>query len=191
MVFAKFNGLLTYSQGDDAKGFSITARAYHGKWNSSDQIPVTATPDVGFFGTLNPTDGGNSARYSLQTEWHREREKSKTKITLYGFYYDLDLFSDFTYYLDDPIKGDQFEQRDKRFVLDWTRTMRLPANGSAARWKTRSECSSATIGCTTAFTGRKIARARTRMMLTHATTNPSTHAIPIRTWWRSCPRTRM
>jgi hypothetical protein len=115
--FAKFNGLLTYSQGDDAKGFSITARAYHGKWHSSDQIPVTATPDVGFFGTLNPTDGGNSARYSLQTEWHREREKSKTKITLYGFRYDLDLFSDFTYYLDDPIKGDQFEQQDKRFVF--------------------------------------------------------------------------
>ena len=34
----------------------------------------------------------------------------------YGFYYDLDLFSDFTYYLDDPIKGDQFEQQDRRWV---------------------------------------------------------------------------
>ncbi len=64
MAYAKFNGLLTYSQGDDANGFSITARAYHGKWNSSDQIPVTATPLVGFFGALNPTDGGNSQRYS-------------------------------------------------------------------------------------------------------------------------------
>jgi hypothetical protein len=40
--YYKFNGLLTYSQGDDANGFSITARAYHGKWNSSDQIPDTA-----------------------------------------------------------------------------------------------------------------------------------------------------
>jgi hypothetical protein len=115
--YAKFNGMLTYSQGDDAKGFSITARGYHGKWNSSDQIPVTATPLVGFFGALNPTDGGNSGRYSLQAEWHRQREKSKTKITVYGFYYDLDLFSDFTYYLDDPVKGDQFEQQDKRFVF--------------------------------------------------------------------------
>ena len=115
--YAKFNGLLTYSHGDKANGFSITARAYHGKWNSSDQIPVTATSLIGSFGTLNPTDGGNSQRYSLQAEWHRTRAKSKTKITLYGFYYDLDLFSDFTYYLDDPIKGDQFEQQDKRFVL--------------------------------------------------------------------------
>ena len=115
--YAKFNGMLTYSRGGDANGFSITARGYHGKWNSSDQIPVTATPLVGFFGALNPTDGGNSQRYSLQTEWHREHGNSKTKITLYGFYYDLDLFSDFTYYLDDPIKGDQFEQQDRRFVV--------------------------------------------------------------------------
>jgi hypothetical protein len=115
--FAKFNGLLTYSQGDDANGFSITARGYHGKWNSSDQMPDNAIPLVGRFGALNPTDGGNSQRYSLQAEWHRERAKSKTKITVYGFYYDLDLFSDFTYYLDDPIKGDQFEQKDKRWVF--------------------------------------------------------------------------
>jgi hypothetical protein len=38
-------------------------------------------------------------------------------VTLYGFYYDLDLFSDFTYYLDDPVKGDQFEQQDRRWVV--------------------------------------------------------------------------
>ncbi|MBV8867691.1 MAG: TonB-dependent receptor, partial [Acidobacteriaceae bacterium] len=115
-AFAKFNGLLTYSQGDNANGFSITARAYHGKWNSSDQIPITAVPLVGFFGALNPTDGGNSQRYSLQAEWHRQDEKSASKIVAYGFYYDLDLFSDFTYYLDDPVKGDQFEQKDRRWV---------------------------------------------------------------------------
>jgi hypothetical protein len=115
--YLKFNGILTYSQGDDAKGFSITARGYHGKWNSSDQIAENAVPLVGFFGSLNPTDGGNSARYSLQTEWHRERAHSKTKITLYGFYYDLDLFSDFTYYLTDPVHGDQFEQKDNRWVV--------------------------------------------------------------------------
>ena len=73
--YYKFNGLLTYSQGDDANGFSITARGYHGKWNSSDQIPENAVPLVGFFGTLNPTDGGHSQRYSLQAEWHRQERK--------------------------------------------------------------------------------------------------------------------
>ncbi len=114
--YYKYNGLLTYGHGDDAIGFSITARAYRGSWSSSDQIPATAVPLVGFFGALNPTDGGNSDRYSLQAEWHRQNQNSRTQIMAYGFYYYLNLFSDFTYYLNDPVKGDQFEQQDKRFV---------------------------------------------------------------------------
>jgi hypothetical protein len=114
--YYKFNGLLTYSRGGDADGFSITARAYHGTWNSSDQIDENAVPLVGFFGTLNPTDGGNSQRYSLQAEWHHQGANSQTQIMAYGFYYDLDLFSDFTYFLTDPVRGDQFEQKDRRWV---------------------------------------------------------------------------
>jgi hypothetical protein len=114
--YAKFNGLVTYSQGDAANGFSVTGRAYHGQWNSSDQLPDTAVPLVGYFGTLNPSDGGNSDRYSVQAEWHRSDGNSQTKITAYGFYYDLDLFSDFTYFLTDPDRGDQFEQQDRRWV---------------------------------------------------------------------------
>jgi hypothetical protein len=114
--YSKFNGLMTYSQGDDANGFSVTGRAYHGQWNSSDQLAENAVPLVGYYGTLNPTDGGNSERYSAQAEWHRADENSETKIMAYGFYYELDLFSDFTYYLTDPSLGDQFEQQDRRWV---------------------------------------------------------------------------
>jgi hydrogenase/urease accessory protein HupE len=123
--YSKFNGLLTYSQGNDVTGFSVTGRAYHGKWNSSDQLAEDAVPLVGFFGTLNPTDGGNSERYSLQAEWHGHDENSETKIVAYGFYYELDLFSDFTYFLTDPILGDQFEQQDRRWVggLDASHTI--------------------------------------------------------------------
>jgi len=108
--------MLTYSRGGDADGFSITARGYHGKWNSSDQIAENAVPLVGFFGTLNSTDGGNSQRYSLQAEWHHQGANSETKLVVYGFYYDLDLFSDFTYFLTDPVRSDQFEQNDGRWV---------------------------------------------------------------------------
>ena len=116
-AFTKINGLLTYSQGDDANGASITARGYHGRWHSSDQIPVSAVALVGLYGTLDPTDGGHSQRYSLQSEWHRQGANSASKIMAYGFYYDLDLFSDFTYFLVDPVRGDQFEQQDRRWVV--------------------------------------------------------------------------
>ena len=115
-AYNKINGLLTYSQGDDTNGASITAHAYHGKWNSSDQIPDAAQPLVGFFGTLNPSDGGHSQRYSLQGEWHHQDENSESKIMAVVWYYDLDLFSDFTYYLVDYNKEDQFNQQDRRWV---------------------------------------------------------------------------
>ena len=114
--YYKFNGLVTYSQEKDAGGFTLTARAYHGTWHSSDQIPINAVPIVGFFGSINPADGGHSQRYSLQGEWHRRSLSSETQVTAYGFYYDLNLFSDFTYYLTDPQHGDQFEQQDRRWV---------------------------------------------------------------------------
>jgi hypothetical protein len=123
-AYNKYNVLLTYSQGDDANGVSISARAYHGKWNSSDQIPVTAqvnpTPStpygVGYFGTINPSDGGHSQRYSLQAEGHRQDTNAESRISAYLFYYDMNLFSDYTYFLTDPIRGDQFEQQDRRWV---------------------------------------------------------------------------
>ncbi len=113
--YRKFNGLLTYSQGDDASGFSVTARGYYGIWNSSDQI-AASFGQTNFFGAINPTDGGDSQRFSLQGEWHRQDENSESKITVYGFYYYLDLFSDFTYFLTDTNQGDQFEQQDRREV---------------------------------------------------------------------------
>jgi hypothetical protein len=114
--YFRFNGLLTYSQGGDPNGFSFTARGYHGTWHSSDQIAADAVALVGFFGTLDPTGGGRSQRYSLQGEWHRLHAESATQIMAYGFRYDLDLFSNFTYYLTDTTRGDQFEQQDKRWV---------------------------------------------------------------------------
>jgi len=111
----KFNGILTYSQGNEVNGWSTTFRGYHGEWNSSDQIAASFGA-TNLFGAINPTDGGTSQRYSLQAEWHREDEDSATKVTAYFFYYYLDLFSDFTYYLTDPDHGDQFEQQDTRYV---------------------------------------------------------------------------
>ena len=116
--FNKFNGIVTYSQGDTANGFSLTARAFHGEWDSSDQVAASAVSDglVPFFGSLDDTTGGHSQRYSVQAEWHRADEHSATKGMAYGFYYDLDLFSNFTYFLADTNHGDQFEQADKRWV---------------------------------------------------------------------------
>ena len=120
-------------------GFSITARAAITA-NGIRPIRFLKAPECRWlapFGSLNPTDGGVSQRYSLQGEWHGTAGGSETKIMTYGFYYSLDLFSDFTYYLTDPNLGDQFEQQDKRWVygLD-ARHIPVRRMVCAAAWKT-------------------------------------------------------
>ena len=120
--YQKFNGVVRYSVGDGLNGASLTALAYHGNWNSSDQVPERAIDEkiIDRFGEIDPTDGGNSSRYGLNGEWHRGTEDESTRVVAYATYYDLELFSDFTYFLVDPIHGDQFEQRDRRVQLGLT-----------------------------------------------------------------------
>ena len=131
--YQKFNGVVSYSVGDGQNGASLTALAYHGVWNSTDQVPVRAIDEkiIDRFGEIDPSDGGNSARYGLNGEWHRGTENEMTRVSAYASYYDLDLFSDFTYLLDDPVNGDQFEQKDRRVYLglNASQTWRLKVFG--------------------------------------------------------------
>ena len=116
--YTRYNGMLKYSNGSASVGYSVTAMAYHGTWNSTDQVAESAVGSglIPFYGSQSPTDGGYSQRYSIQGEWHRQDADSATQIMAYAFHYDLNLFSNFTYYLVSP-DGDQFEQQDNRNVL--------------------------------------------------------------------------
>ena len=116
--YKKINGLVRYSRGDAINGFSISGMGYRASWNSTDQIPQRAVGEgrIDRFGAIDPSDGGETYRYSGSLEWQRTRGDAATKLTAYGIGYDLNLFSNFTYFLDDPEHGDQFEQADHRFV---------------------------------------------------------------------------
>jgi len=128
--YRKYNGVLRYSVGDTQNGFSITGMGYQASWNSTDQIPERAVADgeIGRFGTIDPTDGGETHRYSLSAEYQHSGVDSVTRAVAYGIDYKLNLFSNFTYDLDDPIHGDQFEQADDRTVYGVKATHRWFAN---------------------------------------------------------------
>jgi hypothetical protein len=134
-AFQKLIGFLRYSQGDAINGFAVTAMGYHGQWNSTDTIPTRALADgsISRFGTLDPRDGGHTYRYSLSGDWQRGSGSALTKITAYGLGYDLGLFSNFTFFLEDPVYGDQHEQADHRFVSGATVTHRRQT-----RWQGRA-----------------------------------------------------
>jgi len=114
--YNKINGVLRYSEGDAANGFNITGMGYSAHWNSTDQIPRRAV-DAGLidrFDAIDRTDGGDSHRYSLSGAWRHSTETTNTQVNAYLIANRLDLFSNFTYFLDDPVHGDQFAQPDRR-----------------------------------------------------------------------------
>jgi TonB dependent receptor-like, beta-barrel/Carboxypeptidase regulatory-like domain/TonB-dependent Receptor Plug Domain len=117
--FRKLNGILRFSQGDQQNGFSLTAMGYRGRWNSTDQVPQRAVDDgtLDRYGLVDDTDRGETHRVTLAGEWRRSARAGLTVVKGYAIDYGLDLFSNFTYFLDDPERGDQFEQKDERTVF--------------------------------------------------------------------------
>ena len=116
--YNRLNGALRYSHGDALDYFTVTAMAYRGKWNSTDQVPERAIDEgvITRFGSLNPTDGGESNRASLTVSRVKRTDADQVQLSAYVLHYKLDLWSTFTYFLKDPVYGDQMLQHDDRTV---------------------------------------------------------------------------
>ena len=126
--FHKTNALLRYSHDTEGGRLLLTAQGYDGEWRSTDQIPLRAVQSgqIDRFGFVDPTDGGQSHRYSLAADWYQQLGAGRMHANAYAIDYQLDLFSNFTY-ATDAVNGDQFEQFDDRRVyggqFTWTRPL--------------------------------------------------------------------
>jgi hypothetical protein len=116
--YKRWNGTLSYSRAAGDDQFRIVGMAYSSSWNSTDQVPQRALDAglIGRFGNIDPTDGGETGRYSLSADWKRRMADGAWKANAYWIASRLDLFSNFTYVLDDPLHGDQFHQSETRHV---------------------------------------------------------------------------
>lgn len=116
--FERVNGLVRYVTGDATRGWSLTAMGYDGSWLSTDQIPKRAVEEglIGRFGLIDEGPRGETSRFSVSGEVHTGHERSLTSLSAYAFRYDFSLISNFTYFLDFPDRGDQFEQADERWA---------------------------------------------------------------------------
>ncbi|PLW71024.1 TonB-dependent receptor [Pseudohalioglobus lutimaris] len=114
----KTNGLLRYYQGVEDSNWSVTLMGYDNNWNAADQIPERAVARglIDEFGSLDKTLGGNSSRYSLSAALRRQSDAGGLQLSAYVIDYQMQLWSNFTYLLDDPQRGDQFEQLDDRRI---------------------------------------------------------------------------
>ncbi|MEP6832138.1 MAG: TonB-dependent receptor [Gemmatimonas sp.] len=129
----KFGGMARYTLTRGASQFSLLGMAYTNRWNATDQIARRAVSDglVTRFGQLDSTDGGNAQRYSLSGAWRHVGAKSVQNVQLYGISSQLNLFSNFSYFLNDPVHGDQFAQWDRRTIVGGsaTQTQGVETNG--------------------------------------------------------------
>ncbi len=115
----KVNAVLRYSQGERDDGFSLTGMYYRALWNSTTDQPVRAITQglIDRYGTLDPSDGGQSRRISLSAAYAHAGLHDQITANAYVIVSRLTLWNNFTHFLDDPVNGDQHAQDDRRTIL--------------------------------------------------------------------------
>lgn len=116
--FHRFNVMGKYNSwfGNQSQ-LTITASTFDSKWLASGQIPDRAVQS-GFitrFGAIDDTEGGNTSRTNVNIRFNKQWKSNwKTTDQLYYSRYTFNLYSNFTFFLDDPVNGDMINQRETR-----------------------------------------------------------------------------
>ncbi|WP_347373463.1 TonB-dependent receptor plug domain-containing protein [Aequorivita sp. Q41] len=119
--FNRFNIMAKYNLNlPDQQKFSFTASHFQSKWDASGQVPQRAIDSgaITRFGAIDATEGGTTSRTNLLIKHSKmlsDNEKLETRT--YVTKYDFELFSNFTFFLDDAINGDQIAQQEDRTIL--------------------------------------------------------------------------
>lgn len=133
-VFGKYN--LTVS---DRTKLSFSTSAFSSKWDASGQIPVRAveTGLIDRFGSIDPSEGGNTERYNANLVInHKFHDGMNWENQVYYSRYQFNLFSNFTFFLNDRVNGDEINQKEGRNV--WGYLSRLTTKKNFNNWNITS-----------------------------------------------------
>ena len=102
----------------DLNGLSVTGMAYSNKWNSTDQVPLRAitSGQLGLMMRLIQLTAAMPSRFSLSARLAETDDNGAWLANAYAVKSKLDLYNNFTYFLTDPVNGDQFHQHDDRVL---------------------------------------------------------------------------
>ena len=114
--FEKVAGVVRFSHGTDADGYSVTGMYFHGAGNMTTDQPLRAIEDglISRWGSLDPSDGNLSERHSLSAHFGKMGDNWKFSSSAYLIHSRMILWNDFTHFLDDPVNGDQEQQNESR-----------------------------------------------------------------------------
>jgi len=96
---------------------TFTASNFRSQWDASGQIPTRAVESglINRFGAIDDTEGGNTGRTNLGLQFNRAlNNHTFVKNSVFYSLYDFELFSNFTFFLNDEENGDQIRQFEKR-----------------------------------------------------------------------------
>ena len=134
--FSRYDGFFVHNQ--DFNRFNIQAKwskqlnkksqlsaawtTFSSQWDASGQIPDRAVAEgiITRYGSLDPTEGGKTGRTNAFVKLsHQFDNGSSWENQLYAVRYDFSLYSNFTFYLNDPVQGDQIRQREQRWIYGY------------------------------------------------------------------------
>ena len=99
---------------------TITLSHFQSKWDASGQVPQRAIDQglISRFGAIDDTEGGNTSRSNFLVNHSKQLdEHSKVISKAYISKYDFELFSNFTFFLEDPLNADQIRQKENRTII--------------------------------------------------------------------------
>ncbi|WP_179333058.1 TonB-dependent receptor [Winogradskyella costae] len=99
---------------------TLTASHFTSRWDASGQIPQREVDNgnISRFGAIDDTEGGQTERTNLNVTFDKYIDDN-TSLTANAFYshYAFELYSNFTFFLEDPINGDQIYQKEDRNIF--------------------------------------------------------------------------
>jgi hypothetical protein len=121
--FNRFNLSAKYTANlGDNKILRVNATGFKSKWYASGQVPQRAVDAglIGRFGAIDPKEGGNTSRYNFNISYDQAiNSNTSFKSNLYAGYYDFELYSNFTFFLEDSVNGDEIKQKESRILAGY------------------------------------------------------------------------
>lgn len=121
--FTRFNLFSKYNyRFSERVHLSASVSGFKSNWNASGQIPERAVTSghLNRFGSIDPGEGGRTERYNINILLSSKTGYNTTLQNQFFYsHYLFDLFSDFTFYLKDPVNGDMIRQSEKRNIYGY------------------------------------------------------------------------
>jgi len=99
---------------------SLTLSHFKSRWDASGQIPQREVDNgnISRFGAIDDTEGGNTQRTNLNIEYSKYiNDDTRLKTNMFYTHSAFELYSNFTFFLEDPVNGDQIKQIENRDIF--------------------------------------------------------------------------